>query len=785
MIRNRFLIIALLSISLIALELSWIRILSAEFFYTFAFMVLSLAVLGLGVGALSLRLFKFFNHSGWIGVSLWLSGLMILIGPVIVFQLGLDFSTLFSAGTTMLKTLAAVLTLSSSFFFGGIALALIFKKNHRDMPKLYMADMCGAGCGVIVGIVAMNYFGTPAASVLIAIPILVASILACERWMKLVPIILCGFTIALAPGASSWLEAERRERGPVIYKHWDAMAKVKVYGFSPEYRGIEIDNVANSPVLQFDGDYSIADTADLDWGINVSYLIDKVDSCTFLSMGAGGGGDVLQALLEGASEIYAVEVNPHINKMMMFGDSSGYIDIEPSIPDSLQDNSTAEPTIPPGANFRDSTGHIITMDEFSGYIYLHPNVSVVTEDARTYIRRFKGKFDIIYSLASNSWAALGSGSFALAENYLYTTEAFKDYWTALSDSGFMSMEHQIYMPRLVSELMDALDELGVEDPTSHFAVYELTSRRRKLLLISKQPLTEDIRNLAFGELTDSTYEWMHLVYPAPDSIQNNLYNQIVLNGWQSVADTLPIDISPCRDNRPFVAQMGQWHNLDFERAGKLGKWAEFYGFPMSKLIILFILGAVLVIIVPLNLLPYLKKGEKLKAVPWLYFFAIGMAFMMLEIVLIQKYALFIGASIYSIATVLLVLLLASGIGSRFSRRFSDTIPFVGIVIWLLIDIFALGFITSALIHLPMFARAAIVAILVFPLGFFMGMPFPKGTMRVGELIDWGFAVNGAASVLGSMLVLLVAFAYGFTVALILGGLIYLCALALMSMRKAW
>ncbi|MDH3890147.1 MAG: hypothetical protein OEV49_03610 [candidate division Zixibacteria bacterium] len=782
---NRFLTIALLSVSLIALELSWTRILSAEFFYTFAFLVLSLAILGLGLGALVLRLCRFFNHSGWIGVSLWLSGLMILIGPVVVFQLGLDFSTLFSSGATMVKMLAAVVTLSSPFFFAGIGLALMFKQNHRDMPRLYMADLCGAGGGVIVAIVLMNHFGTPAASVLIAVPILVASMIAAERWMKLVPLVLCALTIALAPRSASWLEAERRERGPVIYKHWDAMAKVKVFGFSPEYRGIEIDNVANTPVIQFDGDYSIADTADLDWGINVSYLIDKFDSCTFLSLGAGGGGDVLQALLEGAAEIHAVEVNPHLNRMMLFGDSSGYIDIEPTVPDSPADDTTAVATIPPGADFRDSTGSIVTMDEFSGYIYHHPKVKVVTEDARTYIRRFNGKFDIIYSLASNSWAALGSGSFALAENYLYTTEAFKDYWSALSDSGFMSMEHQVYMPRIVCELMQALEELGVADPMSHFAVYDLTSRRRKLLLISKRPLSEEIRNLAYGELSDSTYDLIHLVYPAPDSIQDNLYNQIVLNGWRSLADTLPIDISPCTDNRPFVAQMGRWDNLDFERANKLGKWAEFYGFPMSKLIILFIMAAVLIVIVPLNILPYFKKGEKLKAVPWLYFFAIGMAFMMLEIVLIQKYALFIGASVYSIATVLLTLLLASGIGSRYSRRFGDAVPFIGIAVWLLLDIFVHGFVTGALIDLAMPARAAVTAGLVFPLGFFMGMPFPKGTFRVGALVDWGFAVNGAASVLGSMVVLLVAFAYGFTVALILGGLCYLGALGLMSLRKAW
>lgn len=783
--KSRLVVIALLSMSLISLELSWTRIFSAEFFYTFAFLVLSLAVLGLGVGALAVRLLSLSENSHWLGTSLAISGLMMLIGPPLVIRLGLDFSTLFSAWTTLAKLVVAVLLLGSPFLFGGLTLAQLFKRSVREMPRLYMADLLGAGAGVLFAVLLMNSLGTPAATFLTAVPILLASVLASRGYAKAVPLLLCVGAVAAAPRASGWLEEDRRERGPVIYKHWDAMAKIKIFGFSPEYRGLEIDNVANSPVIAFDGDYSIADTADIDWGIDVGYLIDRFDSCTFLSLGAGGGGDVLQALLEGATEIHAVEVNPQINRMMMFGDSSGYIDVAPSLPDSLAGDSTAEPSIPPGAVIRDSTGRIVTLDEFSGYIYLNPKVKVVTEDARTYVRRFENKFDIIYSLASNTWAALASGSFALAENYLYTVEAFKDYWRALSPDGFMTMEHQVYMPRLVGELMTALEELGVENPADHFAVYDLTSRRRKLLLLSKQPLTDELRRNAFGELADSTFEWLHLVYPAPDSLKGNVYNQIVQKGWRSVADTLPVDISPCTDNRPFIAQLGRWDNMDFERAARLGQWAEFYGFPMSRLIILLITGAVLLIVVPLNLFPYLRRGEKLRPAPWLYFFAIGMAFMMLEVVLIQKYALFIGASVYSIATVLLTLLLASGIGSRMSRRFTDAVPFVGIVVWLLLDIFVLGYVTNTLVQLSLPARAAVTALLVFPLGFFMGMPFPKGALRVGGLIDWGFAVNGAASVLGSMLVLMVAFAYGFTAALALGGLCYLFALGLFSARRAW
>jgi hypothetical protein len=194
---------------------------------------------------------------------------------------------------------------------------------------------------------------------------------------------------------------------------------------------------------------------------------------------------------------------------------------------------------------------------------------------------------------------------------------------------------------------------------------------------------------------------------------------------------------------------------------------------------------VVLIALPVNLIPYLKKGEHLRAAPWLYFFCIGVAFMAVEVVLIQKYALLIGSSLYSIATILLTLLVASGIGSRFAGEVKERVAFGGIIVWLVLEALVFRYVFGLAADLPLAARMLVGAALVFPLGFFMGMPFPKGALRVGALIDWGFAVNGAASVLGSVLVLLVAFAWGFSVALLLAAVLYLAAFMLISMKDAW
>jgi hypothetical protein len=763
---TKLIAVTLMSITLLALELVWTRLFSAEFFYTFAFLTLSLAVLGLGLGGLAIRLFPFLNRQGSPGVFLSLAGLMAFTGPPVVFRLELDFPMLLSSWIMMSKFLLVLFLLSSSFFLAGMALALIFKTNHEEIPRLYMSDLTGAGIGVLFAILMMNGFGTPVAAFLIAIPILLASILISRGPMKLVPGVLIIIAAALSSQGVSLLEPEREERAPVIYKHWDAMAKIKVYDFEGQYRGLNIDNVANSPVIPFDWDWETfrADTTG-GWNIDVGYLVSMFDSCTFLSLGAGAGSDVLQALDKGASEIHAVEVNPHINRMMIEGDPSGYISNDSTVVDS--------------------TGNAITLAEYSGHIYRDHRVKVVSEDARTYVRRYKNKFDIIYSLSSNTWAALGSGSFALAENYLFTTEAFRDYWEALSENGFLSMEHQMYMPRLVSELMHALEELGVENVKSHFAVYDLPQMRRNLLLLSKQPLTDEIRQNAYGKLTPEIYDAIHLLYPAPDSLQGNLINQIVLNGWEAAADSAAIDISPCDDNRPFAAQLGLWKNFEFDKLGKVNKYSEFSGFPLSKLIIAIILLVALLLIVPLNLIPYFQKSERLKVAPWLYFFAIGMAFMMVEVVLIQKYALFIGASVYSIATVLLTLLVASGIGSRFAEIVGEKLAFGGILVWLFLELTLFEGITYGLVYLTMLPRVLVTALLIFPLGFCMGIPFPRGVARIGPLVDWGFAVNGVASVIGATLIMAVAFSYGFDLALCLGTLVYLFAFSLFVRESSW
>ncbi|MCE1187916.1 MAG: hypothetical protein LWX56_02145 [Ignavibacteria bacterium] len=736
------LFIGLTSLSILLAELFWTRLFSAEYYYTFAFLILSFAVLGIGLGALTLNLFRRLNNERFLPIYALLCGLMLLISVPATFALHLDFSTILTDKWQIPKLFSVILLLGSGYYFGGIVITLLLNKAEENVQKLYMADLFGAATGVIIFVVGMNVCGAQFMYVATSIPVLMVSFLSYKNWTKLLPAVILLLVIGFLFWNGGLPEQKRKEPAKVIYTHWDAISKIKIYEFDSTARGINIDNVANTPVYRFDGNWNMPDSLKFQFAIDVKYLVKQFDRCRFLSLGAGGGSEVLQALQNGAAEIHAVEVNPHINYLLKEGNLKNY----------------------------------------TGNIYNDPRVSVITEDGRAYVRQFSDRFDIIYSLSSNTFAAFASGSFALAENYLYTTEAFMDYWRALSSKGYLMMEHQFYTARLVPEILEALKRLGVEKPENHIAVYNLPQMRRKILLVSKNTLDQNTIMNAVGEITPATAQFLQVIHPQQPHSQAQLINKIITEGWEKISDTVKADISPCSDNRPFIAQMGLMRNFELSKIEK-GFILEFSGFPLAKSIILLILAICLVIVVPLNIIPAFKKGEKLNVRSWLYYFSIGMGYMMIEVIVIQKFSLFIGASIYSLLLVLTVLLLASGIGSAHAQRYSIRTVFGGLIVGILVITIFASPIFSVSASLPLIGRLCISALLLLLPSYFMGMPFPRLASIHKSLIPWAFAVNGSASLIGSILVVLIAFNWGYSVALLIGATAYFFAMFLYSEKS--
>jgi len=744
--RRSAVIAGLASAGLIGLEVAWTRIFSAELYHSFAFLVLSLAVLGLGLGGLLLRLVPALREPARLGLLLVLAAAAGLAGPPLVLHLGVDVPhALASVGMT-LRLVLMLLGLAAAFGAGGAALALVFRTGFTGMPALYMADLLGAAAGGAVTVLLMNVVGTPAATVLCAAPLALAAALAGGRRVRVAAalVVLAG-GVAL-PWAGQLLSKPRQERAPVLSRHWDAMALVKVLDFG-DARGVNIDNAANTPISPFDGDFAKLRAEPSGFLVDTQPLTDAMSGPhSFLSIGPGGGGDVLMALKNGAAEVHAVEVNGYVNSLLL-----------------------------PGGAYA----------EYSGRLYSDPRVRVVTSDARSYLRRFDGRFDLIYSFSSNTFAALASGAFALAENYLFTTEALADAYRALSPRGFLVVEHQFYVPRLVSEAVDALRSRGVAAPATHLAVFASPRSKRQVLLVAKAPLTPDLLAAPFLALREHDFELMHRVFPDPMAGASPLVARIVAQGWRSAGADSPTDLSPTTDDRPFIAQQGLFKNFRLAAMRSFEAF-EFKGFPLARATVLTILAVVLLLVLPLNLLPLARRREPaLGLAGGLYFFAIGVGYMALEVVLIQKMTLLLGSGAYTVATILVALLGSSGVGARFAPRFGERAPFVAIVALVALAALLLGPVIGAAAAWSLPARVALTATLVAPLGFFMGMPFPLGTARVGDLVDWGFAVNGMASVAGSAGVLLVSFEWGLTAGLALGGIAYVAAGTLLARRTGW
>ena len=741
---KQYWVVSALSYTMISMEIIWTRIFAGHFLYSFTFLVLSLAMLGMGMGGLMLRLVPAWHNSKSIVVGLLVTAGLAIVSPLLVIHWDIQFTTLFVRWTMMLRFLGVLLLLGAPFFSAGIVMALLFVTYRKELPRLYMFDLVGAATGAFIAVVLMNRMGTPAAAVLSLLPLLVAVWLMARMKGRIMVVALTCLCLGLAPQDHWWMPKENDLTDQHIHRHWDAMGLVNVFDVN-DYRVITLDNVSAMAVRPFDGDLQALQNQPFFFWFDINPLIERMGSdVSLMSAGAAGGSDVLMALKNDVKEIVAVEVNPYLNHMMRDG----------------------------------------FLTRYSGGIYRQPRVDVVTEDARTFVRRQQNRFDIIMSMSSNTMTALGNGAYAMAENYLFTVEAIEDYLNALTDRGVLIIEHKRYVPRLVSEALIALANKGMVDPQRHIAVYEMEVRETTFLMISKQSLSRrDIEN-SFSASYLTRGPRLREVFPEVHTESQVDYVTLVNQGWQAVAPESAIDLSPATDSRPYIAQLGLMKNLDFSALRK-AELSESEGFPLAKLIVIFILLVACVLVLPLTVIPYCRRGPKMSFSGWIYFFSIGFAFMSIEVVLIQTYSLVVGYSAYTMAILLCSLLVGAGLGSRWSVHFRPEVPFWVILGWIALQVTVFRGLAVHMAVLPLSLRLLVTFVLLLPLGFFMGMPFPKGSLRMEGLVDWAMAVNGSASVIGGAGIMLVCFTYGLNVALGVGAIFYVVAMLLLRRRRAW
>ena len=780
----------LLSAATLAFEINLTRIFSVAQFYHFAFMIVSLALLGFGASGTFLALFpRWKEHDPahtLTGLS-WGFALAAVGSYALTIYLPFDSFQIAHSGRQGVVLALHYVALATPFFCSGLAIALLLAARPEHTPRTYAANLSGSASGCLLAVVAPSLVGGEG-TVLIsaALGCLAALILSarcpsslrlCVSRLALVILALVltlmafwtpsFFQIRLSPYKSLSYALLYPDAEPV-FQRWNGFSRVDVVasgsirylpgqgfrcpGAPPPQRGLTVDGDDLSPISHVSPGFSRLDFTDC---LLTALPYRLRPGARALVLEPRGGFDLLIALAEGAHEVTAVEANPLIVEAVR------------------------------------------AQGDWAGRVYDDPRVTTVVEEGRAYARRAREQYDVLVLSLTAPQRPVTSGAYSLAEEYRYTVEAFADYLARLEEGGLLVMTRWLQVPPSESVRAFALAVEGVEraagDPLA--SIVALRSYQQMLILARRGPFTaqelETIREFAAARAFDLVY------LPGIQSDEVNRYNILpepeyyrACVGLLKAEDratwyrAFPFDVQPPTDDAPFFGHFFKWGQAPQVLAMAGHTWQPFGG--AGYLVLLILLALAVAAAAVLILLPLAARRRRDEdrpgslAAPLGYFALLGLGYLCVEIPLLQQFILFLGHPAYALVTVLFALLLFSGVGSLLSHRLS--LRWVLILLPLLIGGYALG--------LPLFFRAALAAPLgirlfvavgaLAPPGLLMGMPFPKGLalleQRSPALIPWAWGVNGAFSVVASIGAALLALSWGFSTVLIAGGACYLGAL---------
>jgi predicted membrane-bound spermidine synthase len=768
--------VGLVSLSGLMLQLALTRLFSATMYYHFAFLAISLALFGSGAGGVLVYLFQ--DRLPRERVGAWLAAAAMLTAAATVFALWVVLASPLSPvepdALTFRRLLRIYLASALPFLFAGTAIALAVTSCAREISRLYLFDLLGAALGCLLLIPAVNALGAVDTVLLAAL----ASALAGVAFALGAPRALLGAALAsaLACGALLlWNHAARGldvrkakgldERGNVIFSKWNSFSRVTVWG-SLDNAAVHIMIDADAATLiTRDGGTAASHLAPLAGGVEaLAYRLRP--GARALIMGPGGGNDVVAARLLGAREITAVELNPIIARDVM----------------------SSQP-----------------FKAYSGNLYEQPGVRLVVAEARSFLRRSREQYDVVQGTMVDTWAATAAGAYALAENNLYTVEAFGEYLERLVPGGILSLTRWYLEPpdqllRLFAIARAALRERGTLDAGASLALVRGytepgTTRAPATFLLKNGRFTETELHDLEAAAARSGFSILYSPRSRDESPFARMARALdpaeVWNAW-------PGDVTPTRDDDPFFFHTVRLREL-LSVLDSSGEWRKtnLGTFVLLSLLVLSLLLSAAFILVPLALVRGRLRGlDARRALPWLFYFAcLGAGFIIVEVTLVQKTILFLGHPVHALTVVLFALLVWSGVGSRLSGQFAEAelrsrLPRLlgGVAALILLAAFSLSPLYDRLVHLDQPLRIAVAVAALCPLGLAMGMPMPTAIRILAgeapELIPWGWGVNGAASVMGSVAALTIALLTGFTYALAVAAALYVAAWLLVRSQPA-
>ena len=767
--------IGLVSFGALVLELSLTRLFSVVLFYHFAFLAISIALLGLGAGGVAAylcreRLRRVSTRELGAGCSA-LNAVAIALVLLIVLHVpvSLELSWANLLRLTIIYVVSAV-----PFFLTGLLCSAVFAREYQRIPILYAADLGGGALACLALVPLLNGLGAPNTIFFAALVLAIASAVWSAGGKPRKRALGIGAALVLLIGVNSiWkivdviyakgVRLSSIEK--VEFVRWNAISRVEVDLKNNGSRWIVIDADANSALM------NVAPHAWQGlWQRNLMAAPSAVVNVLrprgdYAIIGPGGGVDVLRAVANGSPDVVGIEINPIIANTIM---RQRYAD-------------------------------------YSYHLYELPNVHIVVSDGRSYIRGSHRQFDVIEMTLVDTWASTAAGAFALSENYLYTVEAFEQYFEHLRPDGIVAVTRwEFKQPRealrVVSVAMDALHHLGVADPGRNFMIISdgpLNEDGRPVTVLAKKTAftaqEEQSAVAALGDHPSLTPLYLPSLHP------DNAFSQLLArNNADAFARTYAYNVAPVTDDAPFLFFTLKTRQV-LKQAAMLSRgidWKVNLGVVILGLVLAISIAAVLVFLV----LPLVIRGagSRAPALPLAYFVAIGLGYMLVEITFVQRLVLFLGNPTYAITVVIFLLLLSSGAGSWASRSWLGKLSRVrvalGIIVAVLLaDVAFLPHLLSTLVGLPFYLRLLVSGTVLVPLGLVMGMPFPTGLRALtgegqgrrrrtaGEsenTVEWAWAMNAGASVMGSVLAMVIAVHVGLSITLACAAAAYIAALAL-------
>jgi hypothetical protein len=750
---------AFLSASMLLLELVLIRLFSIVLFSDYAVLGISIALFGLTIGGILVYAASHHFRPEILERKLFAASVFLCVSLLVLPPLLASIN--FAAVPQQLRPPIFVL-ISVPFIIGNVCLSLLFKRMGASASRLYFFDLAGAAVGCVAAIVLMSLVSLMTAffTATVLAAAAAAAFAASRRQRAAAAVmLLVGLAAVIVNQRTDLVHVSFNKMGKesgVLFAASNSYSRVTVNSSSPEWvldslpagpdkdpgfetLGIRIDSHAFTPIIPLKGDVDELPVMRRDLSSLANLLR---PNGTSLIIGPGGGKDVIMALQHG-SKVRAVEINPIIANDVMRG------------------------------KFLD----------FSGRLYERPDVDLRVAEGRSFIGRDASRYDVINLPLVDTWAATAQGSLFLVENHLYTVEAFEDYLRHVRGGGILTVTRWDFDGlRLITLFLEASRRLDIADPARNVTVVANRTNDGILLnnyLFSDRPFTEDDLGRVETFAKDNgfipvylpgrelgTEHEAYLRSPDPARFQANYAS----------------DIRPVTDDRPFFFFVTKFHDLLSLRS--VGLTSRLAGAGISFVFFDIVLLAALSIIVPLLILPRPKTPGRRLAGALSYFSVLAMAFMFVEIAQVQKFVLFLEHPIYSYSVVLAAILLFAGIGSMISSRIGPSTRnfflVAGAAAIGCLGSLALNRITAGFLYLPILSKVVWAAAATAPSAIFMGMMLPLGIRRLSaekadELIPWAWAVNGAVSVLASVLALFVAIASGFTSLLLTGAALYLSA----------